>query len=126
MGRLLVPQVKHTINGKFFGMWYETDSGHKLYLAHRTKDQIQRSRNAWCLDVSLLEKCRANGVWAVGVIRREGKNRWVWLTHVDDFFDCPDSFPHFHKARQRGLPLSCFRLDPSRSAKYIELAVKIR
>lgn len=121
-------RIKHTVNGKLHGVWYETEEGSKLYLAHRKADEVYKCKacHAWCIDVSLLERCRAEGFHTVGIVRREGKNRLVWLTPLVDFFDSPHSFPRFKGTRQRALPLSKFRIDPAKSAKYIESAVKIR
>lgn len=118
---------KRSVNGKLDGIFYETDAGTKVYLAHRESKQIHRERNAWCLDVRVLEKIRERGVWAVGVVRRLGKEKLVYLTHLDDFFDSPHSFaPPLVHSRQRGLPLSRFRIDPSKSEKFITSAVKLR
>jgi hypothetical protein len=116
----------HTVNGRFFGVWYETAAGKRMYLAHRKAEDVYRLRHAWCIDVATLERARSDGVYAIGVVRRSGKDRLVWLTHVDDFFDSPHSFSHFGTSRQRGLPLSRFRIDPAKSAKFIESAVKMR
>jgi hypothetical protein len=117
---------KHTINGKFVGCFYELDDGAKLYLAHRTRSQVHRLRNAWCFDLSLLERIRKMGIVSIGVIRREGAMRMVWLTHIDDLFNSPDSFAYMSETRQRGLPLSKFRIDPSKSEKVIAKSVKLR
>lgn len=116
----------HTVNGKLFGCWYETAKGNRLYLAHRKAEDVCRKHHAWYIDVSTLERCRAEGIYAVGVVRRNGKDRLVWLTHVNDFFESPHSFARFSSSRQRGLPLSRFRIDPGKNTKYIESAVKMR
>jgi len=116
----------HSVNGKLQGVWCETASGHRFYLAHRVNKQLHRVRNAWCIDLAILEKCRAQGITAVGVVRREGKKKLVWMTHVEDFFDTVNSFPYFTTCRQRGLPLNKFRIDPTKSAAFIESAVKMR
>lgn len=114
----------HTINGKFLGMWYETATGRKLYLAHRAAKDVRN--NAWCFDLATLERCKAEGFNVVGVVRRQGKVRLVWLTHVDDFFTSPHSFATYGTARERALPLPQFRIDPSKETKFIEIALRLR
>lgn len=116
---------KHTFNGKLLGCYYEIEGGRRLYLAHRSTKHIHQSNNAWCLDVSLLEKLRTRGIWAVGVICRIAGKKMVWLTHIEDFFDSPHSFGQTNVGRQRGLPLSRFRIDPAKSEKVIATAIRI-
>ena len=122
----MASKVIHSVNGKIRGVWYETSSGRRTYLANRSAKQIHRARNAWCIDLATLEKCREEGIRTVGVIRRDGGKRLVWLTLVSDFFDSPHSFSYLSDARQRGLPLSRFRIDPTKCAKAIERACKLR
>lgn len=117
---------KHTFNGKLQGIYYELDDGRKLYLAHRQRKHIYRQNNAWCLDVMTLDRIRNRGITAVGVIMRDAGQRLVWLTHIDDFYESPHSFGHFFMSKQRGLPLSRFRVDPAKNFKVIEKSVKLR
>ncbi|MDY7537534.1 hypothetical protein QN372_00065 [Undibacterium sp. RTI2.1] len=117
---------KHSVNGKLLGVWYESADGKKMYLAHRTQKQVYRERNAWCMDLSILERAKLRGVTAIGVVRKEGGQRLVWLTHINDFYDSPHSFSIFHGSRQLGLPMKRFRIDPLRSEVVINVAVKIR
>ena len=123
---LMALREQHKVNGRFYGVYYETAGGFKIYLAHRQRKQIFRERYAWCIDVSTLERFRARGVKAVGVIVREAGKRLIWLTLLDDFFDSPYSFAHWGDTRQRGLPLSRFRIDPVSSDAAIAKAVRIR
>lgn len=118
-------RVRHTVNGRFNGIWYETEAGTKIYLAHRTRRDIDFKFNAWRLNVSLLEKAKAEG-FAVGVIYRHAGQVLTYLTNPDDFFTNPDSFACFDQARQRGLPLNQFRVDPTKSARQITVACKLR
>lgn len=122
---LMAVRQPHKVFGHFYGMFYETSTGKKLYLAHRKRKQIYELKWAWCIDLITLNKCRDLGVEAVGVIWRDAGKTKVHLTHIDDFFG-PASFSHFGDTRQRGLPLKCFRVDPAKSAKIIEKIVKIR
>jgi len=115
----------HKVAGKFFGVWYDTEGGHRLYLAHRTRDQIWREKNAWCIDIYTLERCREQGVKAVGVLVKEGGQRLVWITLVEDFFG-EHSFSHFTHIRQRGLPLPRFRVDPMKSPEVIGKSLRIK
>ena len=118
-------RIPHMVMGKFYGMFYETDAGTRLYLAHRKRKQIYQLKWAWCLDISTLLKCREQGVTSVGIIWKDGKNTMIHLTHIDDFYG-PNSFFHFGDTKQRGLPLKSFRVNPARSAALIASVVKIR
>jgi len=119
MGREL-----HSVNGKIMGAWYETATGNKLYLAHRVNRQIHRVRNAWCVDLAILEKCRTRDVTAIGIIKREKTLKMVWLSLVEDFFG-DESFAYFDQVRQRGLPLNKFRVDPLKSQEFIESFIRL-
>jgi hypothetical protein len=116
---------QHKVAGRFYGVWYTTDAGHRLYLAHRKYDAIYRDRNAWCIDIYTLERCREQGVKTVGIIAKQNGVRLVWLTDVEDFFG-PHSFSHFTHIRQRGLPLPHFRVDPMKSAEIIAKTLRIK
>lgn len=111
--------------GSFYGMFYETPAGSHIYLAHRKRSQIYKLKWAWCIDIRTLDDCRARGIMAIGVLWKDKGKKFCHLTHIDDFFG-PNSFFHFGDTKQRGLPLKCFRIDPSRSEKVIATAVKIR
>lgn len=114
----------HTVNGKFYGMFYALEDGRSLYLAHRTPSQILFAKAAWCLDESTLRRCRTMGIYAVGVaMRRKGRPE-VYLTHIDDFYG-PNSFTHFGDAPQRGLPAQCFRLNPNTVTASIERRARL-
>jgi hypothetical protein len=116
---------QHKVAGKFFGVWYETAGGRKLYLGHRKRDQIYREKNAWCIDIYTLERCREMGVTMIGILIKDGGTRMVWMTLVSDFFG-PHSFAHFTRTRQRGLPLPYFRIDPMKSEKFIAKSLRIK
>lgn len=120
-----MPRTRHTVLGAFTGMFYETADGNRLYLAHRTIRQVDRRRKAWLLEASTLDRCRDQGIAAVGVICRKNGARRVYLTHIDDFFG-EHSFAVFGAVRQRGLPLACFRVDPIRSDRVVRAAIKLR
>lgn len=117
---------KYSINGRLQGYWCETASGEKCYLAVKTQRDVYRERHAWCIDLQVLERAKTRGVTAIGVVRKEGKQKLIWLTHINDFYDHPDSFTFFHKSRQRGLPMKRFRIDPMKSEQVINSAVKLR
>lgn len=121
-----MPSERHTINGKLVGVYYNTAKGNRLYLAHRKRADVYRRHNAWCFDTALLERLRGQGIAVVGVVRREGKLRLIWLTWLEDFFLSPHAFAHMHGCRQRALPLAHFRIDPNRSVAVIEAAMRVR
>lgn len=118
-------RIPHLIMGRFYGMFYEEPSGRRLYLAHRKRSQIYFLKYAWCLDISTLDKCREQGVTAIGIRWKDKGKKYTHLTHIDDFFG-PHSFFHFGETKQRGLPLKHFRVDPAKCAKVIGSAVKLR
>jgi len=116
-------RTRHTVLGAFHGVFYDLPSGRRMYLAHRKKRQLVK--NCWMMEVSVLEKCRAEGVDAIGVmIQHEGK-RLVWLTHIDDWFG-PNSTFKFDTTKKRVLPAKLFRIDPAKSEKVIARIIKLR
>lgn len=119
-------RVPHTINGKPFGMFYHLDDGRVIYMAHRRARDVERTKNAWCIDVSVLEEARKLGASAVGVMCGKGKSKKFWLTSIQDFFESRHSFAHWGTAPQRGLPLTRFIVNPHASRDYVTSAVKIR
>lgn len=121
----MASREQHKVAGRFYGVWYTTQGGNRLYLAHRKRDAIWREKNAWCLDIYTLERCREQGVEVIGIIIKDGSQRLIWLTLVEDFFG-PNSFSHFARVRQRGLPLPYFRVDPMKSAKVIAKSLRIK
>lgn len=105
-------KVPNTVNGRFYGMFYELSSGRSLYLAHRTPGQIYQAKMAWCLDESTLRTCRSHGIEAVGVAVRHNGRTLYYLTHIDDFYG-DKSFRHYGDSVQRGLPAKHFRVNPT-------------
>lgn len=116
----------HSVNGRFYGNWHYLPSGKALYLAHRRPSEVFHRRTAWCIDVRTLEEAKTRGISYVGVVTRNGKKRNFWITLVEDFFTDPHSFSHFGDTRQRGLPLSRFRVNPSATASAIASAMSLR
>lgn len=118
---------KHTVNGVLNGYFYHHPDGRVVYLAHRTRRQIYRKDNAWCMDVDMLSSAKRKGVTSVGVVMNDAKNgNMFWLTNLEDFFGEHSIVIPDGKTRQRGLPLQRFRIDPMTSAEYIASTVKIR
>lgn len=118
--------VPHTINGRFYGMFYFLDDGRSLYLAHRKMKEVFHMKNAWCIDMMTLKEAERRGVNVIGVLVGKGKSRKFWLTERRDFFDSPYSFDHYGDTRQRGLPTTMFRVNPLTSETHISKSVKIR
>ena len=114
----------HTVNGRFYGIFYTLPSGKRLYLAHRSPSQVYRERMAWCIDESTLIRCRDRGVEAVGVTLRVRGKVHVYLTALEDFYG-PHSFSHFGDTLQRGLPLKRFRINPLSRYETIERIAKL-
>ncbi len=123
---MVTVKVPHTVNGRFYGCWYFLDDGRSVYLAQRKPREVYHAKNAWCIDVRTLEEARERGVPYVGVICGKGKGRKFYLTLREDFFDSPFSFAHWGDTRQRGLPLSRFRVSPTKSTGSIAKAIKLR
>lgn len=119
-------RTAHTVNGKFMGMWYETEAGTRIYLAHRRPRQMHRLKPGWCLDMATLSKCRAQGFTVVGIVCRRGERKDIWLTYLEDFFDPARSFPSLSSmGAERGIRLPHFRVDPAKDAGKIDKALKI-
>lgn len=112
--------------GRFFGAFYYLDNGKALYLAHRKRREVFRAKNAWTLDVATLRECQDRGIDTVGVVTQSGKTKFFYLTPLDDFFNHPDSFAHFGDTKQRGLPVTQFKINPSIIARHIEKSFNIR
>lgn len=119
-------KVKHSVNGKFYGMWYFFDSGVSVYLAHRKLREIYRKKSAWCIDTATLEEAKQKGVKFAGVVCRVGKDAHYYIAKVDDFFNSPYSFRHFGDTWQRGLPLSRFPINPASKPGYIASSMRLR
>lgn len=122
----MVKRVPHTVNGRFYGMWYYLADGRLIYLAHRRRKEIYRAKMAWRLDMTLLDEAKCRGAVAVGVICKSGKDTHFYLTRPSDFFDSPFSFSHWGETKQRGLPLSRFRVNPSTDRKVIAATMRLR
>lgn len=119
-------RTRHTLNGKFLGCYYDTDSGHRIYLAHRQLRHLNRKYHGWSIDVSTLNRCRDRGYLYVGVVCRRSGKKHIWLTHVDDFFHPEKSFVTYGRTgMERGIRLKQFRVDPANDAGKIDSAFRI-
>ena len=119
-----MPRTLHKVLGAFHGIFYETEGGNLLYLAHKKHRQMIRPYS-WAIEVSVLDKCRAEGIDAVGIICKHEGKRMIWLTHIDDFYG-PDSKFLFADTKMRVLPVKLFRIDPAKSEKVIARRVRLR
>jgi hypothetical protein len=118
---------RHTIDGRFAGMWYNLDDGRVIYLAHRKRREIDKKTNAWLFDTRLLYDAQARNIDAIGVVVGTSKGKFAYLTLLDDLFNSKYSFSHCDRiGRKRGLPVSRFRVNPGTSEEVISSAVKIR
>jgi hypothetical protein len=128
MGRFLMPRsrTKHTINGKFIGMYYETEAGTKVYLGHRQLRHLNRKFNGWSIDLGTLNKCKQLGFNHVGIVCRRSGKKHVWLTRVEDFFHPEKSFVTRSKIGiERGIRLTHFMVDPANDPNIIDAAFRI-
>jgi hypothetical protein len=111
------------------GVFYETESGHKIYLGHRQMKHLDQHNIGWSIDVSTLRKCREQGYQWVGIVCRRKGVKHVWLSHVEDWFHPEKSFPTRHKkggGLERGIRLKHFRIDPANDPGKIDKAFTIR
>lgn len=115
----------HTVNSRFYGKFYYLENGQALYLAHRKRSEVFQAKNAWTIDLATLNRIKSQGIKVVGVVCKSGSDKLFWLTDVDDFFGI-HSFAHFGDSRQRGLPLSRFKLNPGIIERHIMKSIKIR
>lgn len=113
------------VNGKFYGNKYYLNNGQAMYLAHRKRSEVFHAKNAWTIDLSTLNEMKSQGITVVGVICKAGNDKLVWITDIEDFFGI-HSFAHFGDSRQRGLPLSRFKLNPGIIERHIRKAIKLR
>ena len=114
-----------TVNGRFYGNTYFLDNGQAMYLAHRKRSEVFQAKNAWTIDLSTLNKIKSQGIKVVGVVCKSGGDKLFWLTDIEDFFGI-HSFAHFGDSRQRGLPLSRFKLNPGIIERHIMKSIKLR
>jgi hypothetical protein len=118
---------RHTLNGKLLGIFYTTEQGRQVYLAHRQMRHLNRHYNGWSIDTTTLSKCKARGLRWVGVVARRDGKKHVWITEVEDFFHPEKSFKTVGKlGYERGVRLTHFKLDPANDAGKIDAALKIR
>ena len=115
----MVKKTVYNVNSKLTGVFYEISSGRKLYLAHRTPGQLLKPKMAWCVEQAVLRRCEELGIYAVGVIVRDGSKAMYYLTHIKDFHDNAKSFSSFKKGVYRALPAKLFRINPANCAETI-------
>ncbi len=111
--------------GRFYGAFYYLDSGRACYIAHRKRSEVFHMKNAWCLDLKTLEECKAKGITMVGVVTKSGNTKFLYLTLLEDFYGV-HSFAHFGDTRQRGLPVTKFRINPANTPAHIAKAIAVR
>ncbi|HEU4635896.1 MAG TPA: hypothetical protein VFS41_06950 [Edaphobacter sp.] len=121
-------RTRHTLNGKLLGVFYETESGHRIYLGHRQLRHLDRHNWGWSIDTRTLRRCQEEGFEWVGIICRRRGAKHIWLSHVSDWFDPHKSFPTRHKSGmpERGIRLKQFRIDPANDAGKIDKEFSIR
>lgn len=118
----MVPHIKL---GRFYGAFYYMDDGRAVYLAHRKRTEIYYAKNAWCIDLKTLEECKERGISYVGVVTKSASDTFYYLTPLDDMWGV-HSFAHFGDTRQRGLPVTKFRMNPAITPAVIAKAVRVR
>ena len=116
---------QHKVNGRFYGSFYYLEDDTAMYLAHRKRREVFQAKNAWCIDLSTLNEIKNRSISIVGNVCKSGKDKFVWMTPVEDFFGF-NSFAHIGDTRQRGLPLNCFKLNPGLVERHIARSIKIR
>ena len=119
-------RTRHTVNGKLLGIYYETEAGYRIYLGHRQLRHLNTRFMGWSIDVSTLNRCKDRGFLYVGVVCRRHGRKYIWLSHVDDFFHPEKSFVTTGKmGLERGIRLTHFRIDPSNDPGKIDAAFRI-
>jgi hypothetical protein len=117
---------RHTVNGKLFGIWYTTEKGNRVYIAHRQLRHLNKKYNGWSIGLSTLNKCREKGFECVGVVCRRGGKTHIWITRLDDFLNPATSFAtRSVNGTERGVRLTHFRIDPANDSGKIDAAFKI-
>jgi hypothetical protein len=122
-----VARTRHTLNGKLLGIYYETEGGHRIYLAHRQMRHLNRKFNGWSIDTGTLARCREQGFLHVGVVARRGGKKCVWLSPLEDFFHPEKSFvTRTPLGLERGVRCTHFAVDPANDPRKIDLAFPVR
>ena len=75
--------------------------------------------------VSEFVTLKKRGINYIGVITKSGKDVFYYITPLEDMFG-PHSFAHFGDTRQRGLPVTKFRMNPAITPAIIAKAVRVR
>lgn len=116
-----IVRTRHTINGKFYGMFFHFDDGTGFYLACRsgasTKSYHYKS-NSWCLDVETLRACERHNCEYIGVAHKVGTNKFdYYITKLEDFWQPPSERHPEGDRPQRRLNRYCFRMLMSKYGK---------
>lgn len=119
-------RTRHTVNGKLLGVYYVTERGTRVYLAHRQLRHLNVKYNGWSIDLGTLNRCRDRGFVYVGVVCRRAGRKQIWLTHIDDFFHQEKSFATYGKmGLERGVRMKHFAIDPQNDPGKIDGASRI-
>ena len=118
-------KIIHTFKGRFYGMWYEVD-GKFVYIAHRKPSEVFQQKMAWCIDKMTLQEASDRGCEMIGVVTKVNGKKHIYLTWLEDFTKSPFSFERFGDTRQRGLPMSRFRVNPGHHGEIIAAAMRLR
>lgn len=114
-----VVRSRHTVNGKFYGMFYHFDDGSCLYLAVRSGEKTKSyhfKSNSWCLDIDTLRAAERHGCEYVGVAHKVGANKFdYYITKLEDFWQPPSERHPEGATPQRRLNRYFFR---KRVSKY--------
>lgn len=117
--------IPHKVNSRHYGAFYHFPDGRAVYLAHRKRSEVFRAKNAWTIDLATLSLIKSKGIATCGVVCKSGADLFFWVTDIEDFFGI-HSFSHFGDSRQRGLPLTRFKVNPGLIARHIKKGMKIR
>jgi hypothetical protein len=107
-------RLRDTVNGKLQGIYYVTEHGARVYLAHRQLRHLNTKYNGWTLPLATLNRCRDRGFLHVGVVCRRGGRKQIWITPIEDFFHPEKSFASFGKmGLERGVRIKHFAVNPA-------------
>lgn len=124
-----IERIKHSVNGKNFGMFYRFVDGRGLYLAWRSGEKsrsLSFAHNAWCLDTALIRQVERNSCGFIGIAHRVGKKVTYYITNTSDFLLAPSEAHAGVHAPQRRLCRDKFQVNTSLSEESIAFAARLR
>lgn len=125
----MIERIPHTVNGKRMGTFYAFDGVVRLYLlitrGAKTK-LLDHKNNAWRFNSLALNEARRRGCEYVGIMHCIGKQRFLYVTFIDDMYGEHSQLSSFGGVSQRCLSRERFRFNTTHQEAFIDKSVNIR